>query len=135
MCQSLYGDLFRDVHGSGQSRGEVVKWLTRIANINLDHRLLFSESDIQVSKSGLQHTSTVFQLHTHKMNALESTILPHLQDYPIYMALFTDVTNADFLRQQLLNGNTAFEYAFLDASLVGLIPMTLPCHLPCKTYE
>ena len=29
--------------------------------------------------------------------------------------MFKEVKNASFLRQQLLNGNTEFEYAFLDA--------------------
>jgi len=36
----------------------------------------------------------------------------------IYAALFTSVTNAAFLRQQLLEGNAEFEYAFLDAKSV-----------------
>ena len=32
--------------------------------------------------------------------------------------MFENVQNAPFLRQQLLDGNTDFEYAFLDASVL-----------------
>jgi hypothetical protein len=48
-----------------------------------------------------------------------STIkLPHLEAYPVHVSLFQDVKNADFLRQQLLQGNTDFEYAFMDATTI-----------------
>ena len=47
---------------------------------------------------------------------MEIILLPHLPDHPLRMCLFKDVKNALFLRQQLLQGNTKFEYAFLDAS-------------------
>lgn len=53
------------------------------------------------------------------MAEIETIQLPHLADYPLYVALFKDVRNVPFLRQQLLEGNTDFEYAFLDASMVG----------------
>jgi EKC/KEOPS complex subunit CGI121/TPRKB len=36
----------------------------------------------------------------------------------VYVALYRDVQNAAFLRQQLLSGNKEFEYAFIDASMV-----------------
>lgn len=55
------------------------------------------------------------------MANIETITLPHLQHYPLYVALFKDVQNAPFLRKQLLEGNTDFEYAFLDASMVGLV--------------
>lgn len=35
------------------------------------------------------------------------------------MALFRDVRNAVFLRQQLLEGNGHYEYAFIDANVVS----------------
>jgi EKC/KEOPS complex subunit CGI121/TPRKB len=40
-------------------------------------------------------------------------------DLAIYAALYTDVENARFLKEQLLAGNSDFEYAFIDASVVG----------------
>ena len=49
---------------------------------------------------------------------METILLPHLPQYPLYICLFKNVTNASFLRQQLLDGNTDFEYAFLDASVL-----------------
>lgn len=41
----------------------------------------------------------------------------------IYAALFRDIKNAAFLRQQLLAGNTDFEYAFVDARMVRIVPI------------
>lgn len=46
---------------------------------------------------------------------MEVIQLPHLP-YLLHVSLFKNVQNAKFLRQQLLEGNTDFEYAFLDAS-------------------
>jgi hypothetical protein len=55
----------------------------------------------------------------HPYSAIMETItLPHLPDSPIQVCLFNNVQNAAFLRQQLLEGNTDFEYAFLDASVL-----------------
>ncbi|GIC84622.1 EKC/KEOPS complex subunit CGI121/TPRKB [Aspergillus udagawae] len=51
--------------------------------------------------------------------SLETIHLPHLPSaLPIHIALYRDVKNAPFLRQQLLSGNGDFEYAFIDASMV-----------------
>lgn len=36
------------------------------------------------------------------------------------MGLFRDVQNAKFLRQQLLEGNGEYEYAFIDADVVSI---------------
>jgi EKC/KEOPS complex subunit CGI121/TPRKB len=44
--------------------------------------------------------------------------LPHLPGYNIHISLFKDVTNASFLRRQLVQANAEFEYAFLDATMV-----------------
>jgi len=44
--------------------------------------------------------------------------LPFITDHVIYAGLFSQVTDAAFLRQQLLDGNSDFEYAFIDASTV-----------------
>ncbi|KAI5367157.1 hypothetical protein Slin14017_G021930 [Septoria linicola] len=49
---------------------------------------------------------------------METVTLPHLPDHPLHVVLFADVQNAPFLRQQLLDGNTDFQYAFLDASVL-----------------
>ncbi|CZT03006.1 related to protein cgi-121 [Rhynchosporium agropyri] len=53
--------------------------------------------------------------------------LPHLQTlhlehlppaYDFHIALYHNVTNASFLHQQLLAGNTDFEYAMIDATVI-----------------
>ena len=49
---------------------------------------------------------------------METLTLPHLPNSPIQVGLFKNVQNAAFLRQQLLEGNSDFEYAFLDASVL-----------------
>lgn len=54
------------------------------------------------------------------MTSITTLTLPHLTDYPLFVGLFEDVQNAPFLRKQLLDGNTDFEYAFLDVSMVRM---------------
>lgn len=50
---------------------------------------------------------------------LETINFPHfLSELPIHVALYRNVENAAFLRQQLLTGNAEFEYALIDASMV-----------------
>lgn len=49
---------------------------------------------------------------------METASLPHLPQHPLHICLFTDVQNASFLREQLRAGNTDYEYAFLDASVL-----------------
>lgn len=49
---------------------------------------------------------------------MEVIILPHLKQHPLSVCLFRNVQNAAFLRQQLLQANHDFEYAFLDASVL-----------------
>lgn len=49
---------------------------------------------------------------------METIVLPHLPEHPLRACLFTNVSNASFLRQQLLEGNNEFEYAFLDAAVL-----------------
>jgi hypothetical protein len=48
----------------------------------------------------------------------------HLEHLPsshaIHIALYRDIKNATFLQQQLLAGNTDFEYALIDAGVVSL---------------
>lgn len=51
--------------------------------------------------------------------ALEALYLEHVSStHRVYATFFKDVSNADFLHQQLLARNTDFEYAFIDASSV-----------------
>ena len=51
--------------------------------------------------------------------SLETINVPHLpSSLPVYAALYRDVQNAPFLRQQLVSANTDFEYAFIDATSV-----------------
>lgn len=50
-------------------------------------------------------------------STLETLNLSHIP-LPVHVALYRDVQNAPFLRQQLISGNADFEYAFIDASMV-----------------
>jgi EKC/KEOPS complex subunit CGI121/TPRKB len=51
---------------------------------------------------------------------VEEISLAHVPpELAVYCAFYTNLTNATFLREQLLAGNTDFEYAFIDASTVG----------------
>lgn len=52
--------------------------------------------------------------------AVETINLPHLPpNLFIHAALYRNIQNAAFLRQQLIAGNADFEYALIDASMVG----------------
>lgn len=53
------------------------------------------------------------------MAAVRTFTLPHYEAYPVQVALFKDVKNAEFLRSQLLAANPEFDYAFLDAAMVS----------------
>ncbi|KAI9371644.1 kinase binding protein CGI-121-domain-containing protein [Aspergillus egyptiacus] len=48
---------------------------------------------------------------------LETIQLPHLP-LPVHVALYKDVKNAPYLRQQLLSANSEYEYAFIDATMI-----------------
>ena len=51
---------------------------------------------------------------------METFHLVHLPpSLAVYVALFRDLKNAVYLRQQLLDGNTDFEYALIDANVVS----------------
>lgn len=49
---------------------------------------------------------------------MENIVLPHLPNHPLHAILFQGTKNPGFLREQLLSGNTDFEYAFLDAAMI-----------------
>ncbi|CBX91381.1 hypothetical protein LEMA_P068890.1 [Plenodomus lingam JN3] len=51
------------------------------------------------------------------MASIRTFRLPHYHAYPVHVALFEDVENADFLKSQLLAANPDFDYAFLDAAM------------------
>lgn len=53
---------------------------------------------------------------------IQTLQLSHLPPtHSLHIALYRNLTNASFLHQQLLAGNTDFEYAFIDASIVCLL--------------
>ncbi len=55
------------------------------------------------------------------MANLQTFELAHLPpDLLVYVALYQDLKNAPFLRQQLLDGNSEYEYALIDASVVSI---------------
>jgi EKC/KEOPS complex subunit CGI121/TPRKB len=50
---------------------------------------------------------------------MEELHVEHLSDsHTLLASLFRDVINSEFLQRQLLDGNTEFEYACIDASMV-----------------
>jgi hypothetical protein len=58
---------------------------------------------------------------TDSMALLQTVRLEHLpHSHEIHIALYRDITNASFLQQQLLDGNTNFEYALIDAGVVSI---------------
>ena len=53
------------------------------------------------------------------MALVQTLLLAHLPpSLAVHVAFYQDVQNASFLRQQLLQGNPEFEYAFIDAGTV-----------------
>ncbi|KAI9648202.1 hypothetical protein NHQ30_002834 [Ciborinia camelliae] len=53
------------------------------------------------------------------MTLLQTIPLEHLPEtHTLHIALYRNIRNASFLHQQLLIGNTDFEYALIDASVV-----------------
>lgn len=55
-----------------------------------------------------------------RMAMVKTFHLAHLNpNLEVHVALFRDLKNAFHLRQQLLNGNTEFEYALIDANAVS----------------
>jgi len=53
------------------------------------------------------------------MALLQTIPLEHLpESHTLHIALYRNIRNASFLHQQLLTGNTDFEYAFIDASVI-----------------
>jgi hypothetical protein len=45
--------------------------------------------------------------------------LSHMTSHILFGALFVNVKNSAFLRQQLISANTDYEYSFLDATSVS----------------
>jgi len=79
---------------------------TTQSNVSTCHRLIASRTDI--------------------MTLLQTIHLEHLpSSHTIHVALYRDVKNATFLQQQLLIGNTDFEYAFIDAGVVSIAAILL----------
>ncbi|EFQ99707.1 cgi121 [Nannizzia gypsea CBS 118893] len=53
------------------------------------------------------------------MSLLQSVQIAHLPpSLVVHIALYRDVKNSPFLREQLISGNSAYEYAFIDASMI-----------------
>ncbi len=74
-----------------------------------DHSLVLPVNVVR----GIEIAETMVYLQTFHLAHLPPSLTLHL-------ALYEDVKNAVFLHQQLLEGNTEFEYALIDASTVGL---------------
>ncbi|EGD98179.1 hypothetical protein TESG_05565 [Trichophyton tonsurans CBS 112818] len=53
------------------------------------------------------------------MSLLKSLQIAHLPpSLVVHIALYRDVKNSSFLREQLISANSAYEYAFIDASMI-----------------
>ncbi|EEH18737.2 hypothetical protein PABG_01056 [Paracoccidioides brasiliensis Pb03] len=53
------------------------------------------------------------------MSGVKTIQLSHVPlNRPVHVALYRNLQNASFLREQLLSGNTEFEYAFIDATMI-----------------
>ena len=56
------------------------------------------------------------------LTSIEMVCQVHVAHMPpelrVYAAYYSELENAAYLRDQLLAGNTDFEYAFIDASMV-----------------
>ncbi|KAG9240860.1 kinase binding protein CGI-121-domain-containing protein [Calycina marina] len=53
------------------------------------------------------------------MSVLQTISLEHLPaDYVVHIAVYREVKNSSSLQEQLLAGNTEFEYALIDASVI-----------------
>ncbi|EEQ86623.2 hypothetical protein RJZ56_002701 [Blastomyces dermatitidis] len=53
------------------------------------------------------------------MPSVQTIQLSHVpSNCPVHVALYRDLENASFLREQLFSGNTEFEYAFIDAATI-----------------
>ena len=70
-----------------------------------------------ISKAAPKHSSIAMKFGS--MAELQTLHLAHLPpDLAVHLALYTEVQNAPYLRDQLLQGNQDFEYALIDASVV-----------------
>lgn len=70
-------------------------------------------------KTSLAMASNEDKATTPPAGLLETIQLEHVPStHTVHIAAFKDVTNAEFLQQQLLSRNAEFEYAFIDASSV-----------------
>lgn len=71
--------------------------------------------------------STSRRRQPQSITMVETIHLSHMPpELAVFVALYTDVENASFLKDQLLAGNADFEYAFIDASMVRTLK-TVAC--------
>lgn len=94
--------------------------------LHIQYYLLLRPEDLTSPSSEVPVVNYYILLPSSKTNperlmSLFKTIdLAHVpEDVRVHVALFENVKNAGFLQQQLLDGNSAFEYAFIDASVVS----------------
>ena len=72
---------------------------------------------VKIPESSLSNHHAVSNLLISNMP--QTIQLSHMPpELVLHVALYRDVENAAFLKQQLLEGNTDFEYAFIDASMI-----------------
>ena len=89
----------------------------RVGASSLQISIILALNIAQILESFLSNSHTVSNLPIPDM--LQTIHLSHMPpELALHVALYRDVENAAFLKQQLLEGNTDFEYAFIDASML-----------------
>ncbi len=76
----------------------------------------FPELHFSVIKLGAAHLPQPVHPSSEMLQKIQLSHMP--PELVLHVALYHDVKNAIYLRQQLLDGNADYEYAFIDASMI-----------------
>jgi hypothetical protein len=100
-------------------------FITTTTRLYLRHSC-FLQQILHLAESNVSNCRHLVSLLIDIMALLQTVHLEHLpQSHAIHIALYRDIKNATFLQQQLLAGNTDFEYALIDAGVVSIAAFLL----------